>query len=183
MKRSVVFIDGSNFYHNCCDCLGECNIDFDKFAGKLCRGFDLVEIRYYNATVNQQLEPERYREQQRFFAKISQIPKIKLILGKLKLRHETCTHCGKKTMYFVEKNTDVNVAIDLVDLAHKSTYDTAILVTGDGDFSGAVRLVRSFGKEVNHARFRKNFSTELYQACNKEIILDEEYLKDCQIGN
>ncbi|MFH1054709.1 MAG: NYN domain-containing protein [Candidatus Altiarchaeota archaeon] len=179
MKRAVIFIDGSNFYHSCLDSLGAADVNFGKFAAKLCRSYELVEIRYYNASINQQMEPEKYREQQRFFAKVAKIPKVKLILGKLKARFETCTQCSKKTRYFVEKNTDVNIAIDLVDLAHKNVYDIAVMVTGDGDFSGAVRLVRTFSKEVEHARFRKNYSTELNRACNREIILDEEYMRDC----
>lgn len=179
MSRVVVFIDGSNFYHSCLESLGTTNIHFDKLARRLSDGRDLGQIRYYNAAKIQQIEPEEYKKQQRFFSKIRQIPKLILILGKLKLRHEKCTECGKKTRYFVEKNTDVNIAIDMVDLANRDEFDVAILVTGDGDFSGAVRLVRKFGKEVEHARFRTNYSTELNKACNRQIILDDNYLKDC----
>ena len=179
MERVVVFIDGSNFYHSCVESLGTARIHIGKIANKLSGNRELKAIRYYNAAKIQHLEPDEYRDQQRFFAKIRQFDKLKLILGKLKVRSEKCTHCGKKTRYFVEKNTDVNIAIDIVDLAHKDAYDVAILVTGDGDFSGAVKLVRQFGKEVEHARFERNFSTELNQACNRQIILDDEYLEEC----
>jgi len=179
MDRVTIFIDGSNFYHLCSESLGTTRVNFEKFANKLSKDKDLVSIRYYNAAKIQQLEPEGYKHQQRFLSKIRQIEKLEIILGKLKPREMECEFCGKKSRYFVEKNTDVNIAIDLVDLAHKNKYDTAILVTGDGDFSGAVRLIKTFGKKVIHARFEINYSSELNKACNRQIILDDEYLKDC----
>src|ERR1041385_8758030 len=43
-------------------------------------------------------------------------------------------------------NLDLELAIDLFTTS--SQYDTAVLVTGDGDFERAVELLRSYGKRV-----------------------------------
>jgi uncharacterized LabA/DUF88 family protein len=183
MERVVVFIDGSNFYHSCVEALGDYRVDFEKFCGKLTGERELVEIRYYIAILKQQKNPEAYKAQQRFLSKLGAIKNLKVIPGKLKKRFDECEYCGKKSSYHVEKGTDVNLAIDLIDLAHKNKYDTAILVTGDGDFSGAVKLTRKFKKKVEHARFEINYSSELNRACNTQTILDEEYMKNCFLTN
>ena len=38
--------------------------------------------------------------------------------------------------------TDVNIAAALLNDAHRATFDTAILISGDNDLSGPVRLIR-----------------------------------------
>lgn len=185
----MVFIDGSNFYHLCKTSLGTTNIEFGAFANKLCNGRELIEIRYYNAAQNQQINPHAYCEQQKFLARIRLIKNLVVKLGKLKKRPIKCPRCKKiiekcplcQDIIFnlVEKNTDVNLAIDIVRLAYENVYDTAIIVTGDGDFSGAVDLARKYKKRIEHARFSFGYSHELNSKCDAEIILEDKFFEGC----
>ena len=74
-----------------------------------------------------------------------------IILGRLEKR----TRDGET--YFVEKATDVNLALDLVLDAQADEYDEAYLVSNDGDFSSAVKaVIERFGKEITYAAIGNN---------------------------
>ena len=75
--------------------------------------------------------------------------------------------------------------MDMLDLAVKKIYDLAILVSGDGDFSNAIRAVKELGLSVENAYFsrdpsgRTGHSWELMQVCDRFIDLTADFMKDC----
>ena len=141
MKRISIYIDGSNFYFSVKKRF-ECKIDIEKFCKKLAGKNKLIEIKYYIAPVGE-TNAKMYMEQQKFFEKLRKIKNLKIIFGRLEKRKRD----GK--IYFVEKATDVNLALDLVLDAQANVYVKAFLVSNDGDFSGAVKAVSErFGKEI-----------------------------------
>ena len=171
MERVVIFIDGSNFYHALKGCFGTAAIDFAKLATLLAGSRKLVRIYYYNAPINQAEEPDKFRNQQRFFNQLRLVPYLDLKLGRLEKRRGTV----------VEKGVDVNIAVDMLRLAYKDTYDTAILISGDGDFAAAVEAVKDLGKHVENAFPRKGWSRHLRNACDKFVKLSEDFLDQCWV--
>ena len=171
-ERVAIFIDGSNFYHGLKNVLGTAKIDFAELAKKLCAGRKLIRMYYYNVPVNRQDGEERYRRQQSFFTKLHATPYLELKLGRLVRRGGT----------MVEKGVDVKLAVDMLNFSN--IYDTAILVTGDGDFDLVIYGAKNMGKHVENAYFSSGHSDQLKQSCDKFILLDE-LVKDClvQIGN
>lgn len=65
-------------------------------------------------------------------------------------------------------NLDLELAIDLFTTIGQ--YDTAVLVTGDGDFERAVELLRSYGKRVIVASTQDTVARELRNAVGKHFI-------------
>ena len=65
-------------------------------------------------------------------------------------------------------NLDLEMAIDLFTTI--AQYDTAVLVTGDGDFERAVELLRSYGKRVIVASTQDTVSRELRNATGKHFF-------------
>lgn len=169
MERVAIFIDGSNFYHGLKAVFGKASINFEKFAEKLCAGRSLVRTYYYNVPVNREDDEERYRNQQRFFTKLQSVPYVEVKLGRL----------VKRPSGMVEKGVDVKLAVDMLVMAFNNTYDTAILVSGDGDFDSAVYGTKNIGKHVENAYFSKGHSDQLKKACDKMILLDDDFLRDC----
>ncbi|MFO7796810.1 MAG: NYN domain-containing protein [Promethearchaeati archaeon] len=53
-----------------------------------------------------------------------------------------------------EKKVDVRIAIDMVSFAYEDAYDTAILVSGDGDFLPVIKKVKELNKNVEVWAFR-----------------------------
>ncbi len=64
----------------------------------------------------------------------------------------------------------------MLKYAYDDTYDTVILVSGDGDFAAAVNAVKDRGKHVEHAYFKDTPSVALRKACDKYIPLDEDFI-------
>ena len=48
----------------------------------------------------------------------------------------------------IEKKVDIKIAIDIISLAYENVYDTAVLVSGDGDFVPVVKKVKELDKNV-----------------------------------
>jgi len=171
-KRVIVFIDGNNLFHAALECQGTYEINIHKLALALCnKNRGLEQIRYYYspfiATVNQ----NTYLQQQQYVQKISKIPNIFIVLGRYEKRHllipksvyKRINSCPNKCVSdaelegYVEKLTDVNIAVDMLIMAVENKYDTAILVSGDADFVPVVRIVKSMkGKKVQVAAFENS---------------------------
>jgi len=183
MERVMIFIDGSNFYHGLKKHTGKKYFNYEKFAGLLCgKERKLIRTYYYNAPLPQQADPTAYRKQRQFFDGLKRTPYFELRLGRLEPREKihTCTNCNSESKIntYKEKGVDIKLAIDMLAHAVNKNFDTAIVVTGDGDFVEAVHAIKKFGLHVEHAYF-KDMSQALQQSCDKSIILTEEFLKDC----
>jgi len=168
-ERVALFIDGSNFYHALKDKFGRADLDFEVFASELCGERRLVRTYYYNVPVDQEREPQRYADQRKFFARLHQTPYLTLKLGRLVYRGGVP----------IEKGVDVRLATDMLNLAWKNVYDTAIIISGDGDFADAVEAVKELGKHVENAYTKKGLSQHLRQACDRRVTLDEDFLNAC----
>jgi len=128
-KKIIIYIDGSNFYFSVKNRF-KVKIDMEKFCKKIVGYNELVKINYYIAPLNQKTHPKQYLEQQKFFDRLKNISKLNIILGRLEKRKRD----GE--IYYVEKASDVNLALDLALDAERGIYDEAYLISNDGDFSG-----------------------------------------------
>jgi uncharacterized LabA/DUF88 family protein len=63
-------------------------------------------------------------------------------MGQFKNKPKQCLKCGTKWMNHEEKETDVNLALALLDLAYKDLYDHAFLLSRDSDLAPAVHKVK-----------------------------------------
>lgn len=177
MKKISVYIDGSNFYFSVKGKF-KCKVDIEKFCNKLTGEDSLIKIKYYIAPVEQFSNPKMYAEQQKFFRKLKKIPNLKIIFGRLEKRKKD----GK--IYFVEKATDVNLALDLVLDAQANVYDEAFLISNDGDFSGAVDAsVKRFGKIIIYVAIGNNkmISYHLKNVASKTKTINEKFIEEVKI--
>jgi len=175
MERVCVFIDGSNFYYGLKSLnLNNKKLDFFKL-GELLAGKKrkLVRVYYYNAPLDQAMNKEKYKAQQRFFEELKKTRKVSVILCRMQKRK-----IDEKIIYAV-KEDDIRIAVDMLRYAYNNAYDTAILVSGDGDFVPAVTAVQELGKSVEHAYFKIGHSYHLKQTCDDSFLLDEKFIKKC----
>ena len=70
----------------------------------------------------------------------------------------------------IEKKVDIKIAIDIVSLAYENAYDTAVLVSGDGDFVPAVEKVKELNKSMEVWSFRYSLANALKEELGKENI-------------
>jgi uncharacterized LabA/DUF88 family protein len=176
MKRVAVFIDGNNFYYGLRRIYGKekslKNFDFNNFANFLGKNEKVVSIFYYNAQLDRENNPNKYESQKLFFEKLKEIPNFHLVLCKLLKRQIN----GTNKFYYIIKEDDINMAVDMVEGACSDEFDFAILVSGDGDFVPAVKAVQRKGKIVENIYFKDSSSRNLKSHCNRSLELTKEIL-------
>lgn len=189
--KGLIFTDGSNLYHGLVKLYQGMYEDFQSFRAdfrcfvELIRGDGrrLIHTHYYNVPVRRQDGPEEYASQQRFLNYIRSLPHFTLHLGRLVPRDRMieCPQCGSQFVhaYRTEKGVDVYLASHMLVMAFDNQYDTAILVSGDGDFAGAVEEIIRLGKQVENADFVSPVPTFLSQRCTRKIELTAEFLEPC----
>lgn len=172
-----IFVDGSNFnLARIYDGISF-RVDLNMLATRISRGFHFVKLRYYTSPLPDVRSPA-YRSQQKFFDELRRSRRVDLVLG----RHEPRTdRYGQR--YHVEKETDVNLAVDMVVGAYEDRFDVAMLVAGDTDYVRAVREVQARGKRVVwcHLPAQKH-TDQLSQLCDERCELDEKFLRTCTLG-
>ena len=161
--RVMVFIDGSNLYHVMTQNLTRHDLRFGKFSEKLAGSRSLVRTYYYN--IRQNIKSD---EQERFLNSLYDTPYMEVKLGIVKQRGQA----------MVEKGVDVMIAIDLLKSAYENLYDTAILVSGDGDFYPAIQAVKDLGKHVEIAGFDSNISPESSKISDLVIKFNKSYFNN-----
>ena len=70
----------------------------------------------------------------------------------------------------IEKNVDINIAIDIIYLAYEDAYDTAVLVSEDGDFVPIVKKVKELDKSVEVWAIKYSLANALKEELNHENI-------------
>ena len=172
-ERVMIFIDGSNLYHSLKHFFKRTDIDIGKLGNKLLEKRRLVRMYYYNAKVGLKEEPERYRDQQAFFASVNAIPYSELRLGRL-----VYNNWPNSPPY--EKGVDIQLATDMITHSFKDNYDIAVLVAGDNDYVGALQSVKDNGKHVEVALFGKERSSyRLRTVADRVITINARFLKGC----
>lgn len=85
--------------------------------------------------------------------------------------------------YHVEKETDVNLAVDMVVGAYEDRFDVAMLVAGDTDYVRAIHAVQARGKPVVWCHLPGQRHTNLLaQVCQEKRELTEKFLRTCTLG-
>tara|TARA_B110000438_G_scaffold163155_1_gene156191 strand:+ start:2516 stop:3241 length:726 start_codon:yes stop_codon:yes gene_type:complete len=165
-NKVMIFIDGSNLYHVLIKNCGRSDLKFLDFANKLTGPKrSLEKIYYYNVRQELQGKIKIPEEQQKFLTSLRKIPKLEVKLGIWKEQNGS----------IVEKGVDVMLATDLVLHAVKNNFDTAIIVSGDGDFFPAMETAKKEGKRIEVAAFESNISREASESSNNVIKLRKSF--------
>lgn len=143
-KRVIVYFDGFNLYHAIQD-TGQNHLKWVNLWNLselfLREDEQLSAVNYFSAFAT--WNEAGYRRHQ-IYVKALKVFNFNFFEGKFqKNKTVKCKHCGKRSKKPEEKETDVNIAIQLVSDALQNVYDKAILVSADTDFIPAVKMVRN----------------------------------------
>ena len=173
-REAIVFIDGSNFYHNSKPLIDKSKrIDFNCLAKFICDRFNLKlkQIRYYNAIPDVSENREIYYKHLEFLDKLK---KDNIIIRTRKLKYI------KSLKIKIEKGVDVLIASDIIrkTLVEKECV-VCILISGDADFIPSMQIIKDAGYEIIVCSPKQGFSNELRQGKFRYLILKKEDLENC----
>jgi uncharacterized LabA/DUF88 family protein len=160
--RVVVFIDVANVVYSLRDL--RWRIDYKKLQTYFNSQAKLADIYFYYSTQkdnNGQANLLALLARKGFKLVVKEVKAIKV----------------KNGAYIYKGNCDVELAIDTIDLL--PAYDTAVLLSGDGDFAPLVKYVQRHGKRVVVISTRGHIARELIQAADRFVWFNrfkEEWL-------
>src|SRR3989344_2172720 len=165
-KRVVAFIDGSNLFGGIAELLkhGE-YFNFNEFLDAIEKEIVIDYVNFYGTYMRADQKTTKKTKllalaQKEFFDSAKDNKKLSFYSG-----HFSKTS-GK------EKGVDMHIGIDMAIGACLSTFDQAVIVTGDADLLYAVQVVRKFGKHVTVACLGSRFPLALVLQANKTIVID-----------
>lgn len=205
-ERCIIFIDGSNFYHQIRDAgITPGALSYPRLAERLLLGREWLETRYYVGEVDAS-GGVLHTQQRTFLEAIRAHPRQQVVLGTIQrflesnpLAHELLQYLAtlripidravyqtivemakrhKRVGTYKEKGVDVALACDMVRFAQEDRYDLAYLISNDGDLRPAVEIVRGYGKRVFAAGCV--VGPKLKQVCNTTVILSADWLRACR---
>jgi len=169
MDRVMVFIDGGNFFYGIQELkIYFYNVAIDKLVEAFVAGRKLVRTYYYTVRPTEKTS-KMYPIQMSFLDQLERSNYMKVRYGRL----------VGIAPNLKEKGTDVFLAIDMLGLAYKNSYDTAILVSGDGDFVEVIESIQGMGKQVENWAFQGRKSDNLLKVCDSFHYIDEALVKSC----
>lgn len=98
--------------------------------------------RVYYFTAYATWRPGSFRRHQEYVRAL-QASGVIPVLGRFKEKDRSCFKCGAQYKGHEEKESDINIAVTILDDAFEDRFDLAILISSDSDLCPALRLVRS----------------------------------------
>lgn len=154
----------------------------------------LVSVTYFSAfaTHLQAAHPDVVQRHRDYVAAL-EATGIEAVLGSFKRKPASCRKCGARWDRHEEKETDVNIAVQVVAAAHRDLFDVAYILSADTDLAPALREVRSV-VDASGARTkrvvavfppiapgRRRYVSSLQQSSDASISLNEGHLRACRL--
>jgi uncharacterized LabA/DUF88 family protein len=143
MERTISFIDGFNLYH-AVHRLRKNHLKWvDLWALSECfvstRSQKLEEVLYFSAYAH--WIPGAVSRHRAYVAAL-RVMGVSVVMGKFKEKDRACPKCSHRWKGHEEKETDVNIALALLNLARLDQFDRAMVFSRDSDLAPAIRMVR-----------------------------------------
>lgn len=144
VPRIYVYIDGFNLYHGMRTQFGRSLhwLDLEALGESLLRpGQQLEKVRYFTARVRDQ-DASRRRQLAYLEALKAHCALVETHEGRFQRKTCTCFVCRARWTTYEEKETDVSLAVALVEDAALDRFDVALIISADSDLCPAIRAVR-----------------------------------------
>jgi len=153
LERIIVFLDNSNIFQG----FRKFNIkaDYEKLKNVITKNRELQDIFLYEGVVYP-MSPEKKKWYGALSNKSGYV---------IKASFDKIVSSG-----FIEKKVDIHIAIDIISLAYENAYDTAVLVSGDGDFVPVVKKVKELDKKVELWAFKYSLANALKEEIGQANI-------------
>ena len=185
MERVKAYVDGFNLYHGLKTRHGRKYLwlDLQALAVRLLKPSQhLVAVEYFTARVRNQAESEQ-RQAVYLDALDAHCPLVKVVQGHFQKKTQECRSCGGQWVSYEEKETDVSIAVQLVEDGVRGVFDTALLISADSDLCPAVRSLKRLdpGKRVIAVFPPRRHSEDLRKAANGMIKINDVTVRNSQL--
>jgi uncharacterized LabA/DUF88 family protein len=178
-NRVIFYVDGFNFYFGLkskgwrkyfwLDCVS--------FFSKFLRSHQqLIEVNYFSA---RPFGEDKRRKQEAFFSCNKDNSQFHLYLGKFLRKKVICRKCGDTHFTYEEKETDVDIAVKMINDVVLDRCDITILVSADSDIIPPINFIKEF--KPLHKIFvyfpPNRFSYDLKGKAHRDVKLENHEAK------
>lgn len=199
MNRVIFLVDGFNLYHSVKKAERELQastkwLDIRRMCesylhliGQAVGDRTKLERVYYFSALATHLESRNpdVTTRHKSFLKCLRDTGIVVELNRFKWKGIDCPFCKKQISRYEEKETDVSMALKLLEVFHRNECDTVVLMTGDTDLAPAVKTAyRLFPHNTVLFSFpyeRKN--KELAKLAPTSFTINKKHYANYQFAN
>lgn len=185
-KSVAAYIDGFNLYFGIRE-KGRRHLwlDLERLVQSLLKPHQqLVAVRYFTARVRND-PPAEQRQQTYLNALAAHSSMLDIRQGRFQQKSKTCYSCRSSWYEYEEKETDVSLSVSLLEDGVNRLYDTALIVSADGDMSPAIRALRRLvpGVRIIAALPPNRRSFRLKEVCDATIPIGMAKVRQAQLPN
>ncbi|MBD3351097.1 MAG: NYN domain-containing protein [Candidatus Lokiarchaeota archaeon] len=167
-EELMIFVDHNNLFHNFQKIKRK--FDYLKLMNLITQDRKLIQMIRYSGT-------EYTRNKRRIY----KLKRFEAALNKLGIISKTIFIKILANGTRIEKEIDVKLATDMVAFGFKDRYDTAALVSGDGDFRPAIDWIKKLNKNAEVWTFRDSLSRRIKNVVDMENIhFLDDHLKEIE---
>ena len=146
--KICIYIDGLNLYYSCLKHTSYRWLDVNKMCHFLFPNDEIIKIKYFTAPIKireNDKDHDRPNRQQVYLRALKTLPNLEIIEG-IFLSHNVSMKLANGNGYALvikseEKGTDVNIASHLINDAHNSVFEMAVVISNDSDLVTPIRMV------------------------------------------
>ena len=185
MQRVMVYVDGANLYYGL-RARGWRRyywLDLHRLSVNLLQtSQELMGVRYFTARVAPEpSDSDKPARQNAYLEALATLPDLHIHYGYYNTKTQRCQTCGAVWQAYEEKMTDVNIAVELLGDAQDDAFDTAIIVSGDGDLAGP-SCPSALSREADGCRVPPGrHSADLRSAATAYLTIGRDVCRDSQL--
>lgn len=181
----MVFIDGFNLYHGLRDKYRRRHhwLDLQILSSSLLKPHQrLTRVKYFTARVRDDRGGEQ-RQSVYLDALAAHCSKVDIISGRFQEKQYKCRSCRSAWTSYEEKETDVSIAVAILEHGVRDDFDAALIISGDSDLCPAVRALARLrpDKRVVVAFPPARRSTDLRNAANASFPIGTAKIRQAQL--
>lgn len=146
--KAVAIVDGLNLYHALRD-LGPnyTNLDLARLAKRLLpKSVNQLKVFYFTS-VPEHLGNEALVAHKSYTNRLKKSG-VEVTEGRFQSLSKRCKNCGATALIYREKETDVSIALKIVEAAGDKDLAELLLFSADSDFSPALKLAKHMNPEL-----------------------------------
>ena len=144
--RINAYIDGFNLYYAIRN-LKDPSLKWVDLR-RLCENYlqesdKLIDVYLFTAHIKYDSKDPDKKKRQKAYLEAQQSHGTKIVLGRFKSKFPFCHNCNTKYHAYEEKESDINIALQLLEDAYEDRFDKAFVVTADTDLSSTLLRVKT----------------------------------------
>lgn len=185
--KVATYIDGFNLYHPLKDLAKHSpQLEHLKWQNPialsrqfLSRNDSIEKIYFFSAYPH--WKPESMQRHRDYVAILEDLG-VNVVLGSFKTKRVHCDSCHAEIIKHEEKQTDVNIAMQIMRDCYEKICDCVQLISGDTDLTTPIKFAKNMGLKINIVLPPSRRSDELSTLADKKSNIKIKHLQRAFLG-